>query len=74
MSLYTERGPDPAPTGLSEAEAKEVHSLFMRSFLLFTGVAVVAHILAWLWRPWLPGPNGYSSLIDGVHAVLPHLA
>lgn len=62
------------PTGLSEAEAKEVHSLFMKSFLLFTGVAVVAHILAWLWRPWLPGPNGYSSLIDGVHAVLPHIA
>ena len=40
---------------------------------MFTGVAVVAHILAWLWRPWLPGPNGYSSLVDGVHAVLPHI-
>jgi light-harvesting complex 1 beta chain len=27
----------------------------------------VAHILAWLWRPWLPGPEGYSStMLDGV--------
>jgi light-harvesting complex 1 beta chain len=74
MSLHTERiPPEDTRTGISDEEAKEVHSLFMRSFLIFTGVAVVAHILAWLWRPWLPGPNGYSSLADGVHAVLPHI-
>jgi light-harvesting complex 1 beta chain len=60
-------------TGISDEEAKEVHSLFMRSFLIFTGVAVLAHIFAWLWRPWLPGPNGYSSLADGINAVLPHI-
>ena len=72
MSLHTE-GISEVPTGISEEEAKEVHSLFMRSFLIFTAVAVVAHILAWAWRPWLPGPNGYSSLVDGVYAVLPHI-
>ena len=67
MSMHNERLPD-EPIGLSEAEAKEFHKIFMQSFIVFTIVAIVAHILAWSWRPWLPGPNGYSSLIDGVHA------
>lgn len=37
----------------------------MQSFAIFVGVAVLAHILVWLWRPWMPGEQGYSSLIDG---------
>jgi light-harvesting complex 1 beta chain len=53
-------------SGLSEAEAREFHSVFMSSFLVFVIVAVVAHILAWMWRPWLPGPQGYASLEDSV--------
>ncbi|MEJ2575594.1 MAG: light-harvesting antenna LH1, beta subunit [Gammaproteobacteria bacterium] len=40
-------------TGLTEGEAREFHSIFIKSFLGFTAVAVVAHILAWMWRPWL---------------------
>jgi light-harvesting complex 1 beta chain len=40
-------------SGLSEDEAKEFHGIFVSSFLAFTAVAVVAHILAWMWRPWL---------------------
>lgn len=39
-------------SGLSEPEAREFNRIFLLSFLLFTGIAVVAHILAWLWRPW----------------------
>lgn len=58
-------------SGLTSDEAKEFHDIFIRSFLIFTGIAVVAHILAWLWRPWLPGPGGYetASLMDGVTTV-----
>lgn len=52
---------DGSLSGLSEAEAKEFHTIFMTSFFLFTAVAVVAHILAWMWRPWLPGPGGYKT-------------
>jgi light-harvesting complex 1 beta chain len=52
-------------TGLTEAEAKEFHRIFMGSFLLFTIIAVVAHILVWMWRPWFPGVNGYAELIIG---------
>ena len=49
-------------SGLSESEAKEFHRIFMTSFIVFTGIAVVAHVLAWMWRPWLPGVNGYGML------------
>ncbi len=68
MSDVTRRA---APiSGLTEAEAKEFHSLFTTSFLVFTAIAVVAHFLVWSWRPWLPGPNGYAtSMLDGVNAV-----
>lgn len=51
-------------TGLSASEAQAFHDLFMRSFLVFTGVAVVAHILAWIWRPWLPGEEGYAAVVQ----------
>jgi light-harvesting complex 1 beta chain len=56
-------------SGLSEAEAREFHSVFMSSFTVFVVVAVIAHILAWMWRPWLPGPNGYASLQDGIEPI-----
>jgi light-harvesting complex 1 beta chain len=51
-------------SGLTEAEAKEFHRIFMGSFLLFTVIAIVAHILVWMWRPWLPGVNGYAELMN----------
>ena len=52
-------------SGLTEAEAREFHKIFMTSFVIFTLIAIVAHILVWNWRPWLPGPNGYSELQTG---------
>ncbi len=57
---------DGSLTGLTESEAKEFHGIFVTSFIIFTLIAIVAHFLVWQWRPWLPGPNGYTSLIDGV--------
>jgi light-harvesting complex 1 beta chain len=56
-------------SGLTEAEAKEFHSIFMTSFVIFTLIAIAAHVLVWMWRPWLPGPNGYSELQTGVHTA-----
>jgi light-harvesting complex 1 beta chain len=53
-------------SGLTESEAKEFHGIFVSSFIAFTVVAIVAHFLAWNWRPWLPGVNGYgTSMLDG---------
>ncbi|NJO36019.1 MAG: light-harvesting protein [Rhodospirillales bacterium] len=61
-------------SGLNEREAKEFHSIFMTSFIVFVVVAAIAHFLAWQWRPWLPGAKGYSSLMDGVVNALPFIA
>lgn len=55
-----------AMSGMTEGEAREFHGVFTSSFVLFTIIAIVAHILAWMWRPWAPGPKGYSSLIEDV--------
>ncbi|QVL46701.1 MAG: light-harvesting protein [Thiocapsa sp.] len=40
-------------SGLTENEAKEFHGIFVSSFVTFTSIVVAAHILVWLWRPWL---------------------
>lgn len=56
-------------SGLSEAEAREFHSVFMTSFFVFVVIAAIAHVLAWMWRPWLPGPKGYALLDTGVAHV-----
>jgi len=62
-------------SGLSEAEAREFHSIFLVSFIVFVVVAIIAHVLVWQWRPWLPGPGGYAtSMIDGVSFVKSLLA
>ena len=55
-------------SGLTEAEALEFHSLFIKSFLLFTFIALIAHVLVWNWRHWFPGPKGYA-LLDGATSV-----
>lgn len=61
-------------SGLTEGEAREFHSIFMRSFIIFTVIAIIAHILAWMWRPWLPGPEGYTtSMIDGAQGAVSSL-
>jgi light-harvesting complex 1 beta chain len=39
-------------SGLTDTEAKEFHSIFVTSFAIFTAVAVVAHVLVWMWKPW----------------------
>lgn len=61
-------------SGLSEQEAKEFHSIFMTSFIVFTVIAIIAHFLVWNWRPWLPGPNGYAALQDGVNYAMASLS
>ena len=62
-------------SGLTDAEAREFHSIFVTSFIVFTVIAIIAHILVWQWRPRLPGVNGYAtSMLDGVKFVTSYLA
>jgi light-harvesting complex 1 beta chain len=39
-------------TGLTEAEAKEFHSILMQSLIGFVLVSLGAHVLVWFWNPW----------------------
>ncbi|MGF1660191.1 MAG: light-harvesting antenna LH1, beta subunit [Rubrimonas sp.] len=48
-------------SGLTDGEAKELHEIYMKGFTLFTGVAVVAHFLVWLWRPWIAPAEGFKA-------------
>ena len=59
-------------SGMSEQEAKEFHGIFVSSFVIFTVIAVIAHFLAWNWRPWLPGPKGYA-MVDSMTVALSHI-
>lgn len=56
-------------SGLNQNEAREFHAIFVTSFLFFTGIAVVAHFLVWLWRPWFPGEEGYSMINDATEKL-----
>lgn len=64
-------------SGLSEGEAQEFHKYYMQGMFIFVAIAVVAHLLVWMWRPWIPPAEGYASL-EGVgqtvSALLPMLA
>jgi light-harvesting complex 1 beta chain len=53
-------------SGLTEAEAREFHGIFIKSFIGFTVVAIIAHFLAWQWRPWLPGEGGYATSLNDI--------
>ncbi len=61
--------PSSSISGLTELEAREFHKIFVSSFIIFVLVAIVAHVLAWQWRPWLPGPEGYALITDGLQGV-----
>lgn len=64
-------------SGMSENEAQEFHKFYLQGMMIFTAIAVVAHFLVWMWRPWIPGPDGYAALErvnETVSAFLPMLA
>ncbi len=39
-------------SGLTVDEAKEFHTAYVQGYLYFVAIAVVAHILIWMWQPW----------------------
>lgn len=58
------------PSGLTDDEAQEFHKIYVGSLTAFIVVAVIAHFLAWSWRPWIPGANGYvTSALDTVQHI-----
>lgn len=39
-------------TGLTDEQAQELHSVYMSGLILFSIVAVVAHLATYIWAPW----------------------
>lgn len=48
-------------SGLTPDEAREFHDFYMKGLVLFTAVAIVAHFMVWIWRPWLSSENMASA-------------
>ena len=63
------QGRDVSISGMTEPEAREFHAIFVTSFIAFTAIAIVAHILVWPQRlqngarPRPPRPH-YPVLIN----------
>ncbi len=39
-------------TGLTDEQAQELHSVYMSGLQVFVGMAIIAHIATYIWRPW----------------------
>lgn len=57
-------------SGMNASEAQAFHNLFIMNFLVFTGIAVIAHLLVWIWRPWIPGEAGWAPVVESSAAAL----
>jgi light-harvesting complex 1 beta chain len=44
--------------------------IFIASFVALLAIAVVAQLLTWSWRSWLPGAEGEKSLVGDVRSAV----
>ncbi len=52
--------------GLLRNDTKTFRGIFVVGFVVFLVIALLAQLVAWKWRLWLPGAEGEKSLIHGV--------
>ena len=53
-----------------ERDSKTFYGIFVVGFVMFLLIAIVAEMLAWKWRSWLPGAEGNHSLIADVKGAV----
>ena len=53
-----------------EGDSLTYRGIFLTSFAVFLLVALLAQVLTWHWRTWLPGAEGEKSMIGGVKAAV----
>ncbi len=59
-----------SPRQAVKAESISFHTIFAVSFVVFAAIAIVASMLGWHWRSWLPGAEGVKSMTGGVKAAV----
>jgi light-harvesting complex 1 beta chain len=52
--------------GPATSDSVAFSGIFVVGFLVFLAIALLAQLLMWKWRPWMPGAEGEKSLIHGV--------
>lgn len=57
-------------SGLTEKEAQEFHKVFIATFALFTVIALLAHLLVWVWKPWIGVEETAAAVINSPLNVL----
>lgn len=64
--------PSSAPRGqqLMKEDLRAFYGIFAVSFVVFLAIALIAQMLGWQWRSWLPGAEGVKSLTGGVKAAV----
>lgn len=51
-------------------DSKAFMVIFAAGFLIFLAIALIAQMLGWQWRTWLPGAEGVKSMTGGVKAAV----
>lgn len=53
-----------------KSDSKTFFGIFVVAFAFFLAIALVAQLLTWQWRAWLPGAEGGKSLVGGVKSAV----
>ena len=57
-------------TGLLKEDSSAFAAIFIVGFAMFLVIAVLAQVLGWHWRSWLPGAESVKSMTGGVKAAV----
>lgn len=55
---------------MRQDDSRVFFGIFVVGFVVLLGIALVAQLLTWPWRSWLPGAESEKSLIGGVKAAV----
>jgi light-harvesting complex 1 beta chain len=56
--------------GLLKEDSSAFAAIFVVGFAMFLVIAVLAQVLGWHWRSWLPGAESVKSMTGGVKAAV----
>ncbi|RZU02858.1 light-harvesting protein [Rivibacter subsaxonicus] len=51
-------------------DSRTFRGIFIASFVVLLAIALIAQLLTWSWRPWLPGAEAEKSLVGDVKSAV----